>query len=358
MNKRLLSIVGLLAAFALIVAACSSDDSEDTTTTAAPVEAEEQSVLDLAVEAGQFSTLIAAVDAAGLAETLEGEGPFTVLAPTDAAFEEALNALGITAEELLANPALADILTYHVLPQAADSQLVASLDGSSVATVNGQEVSIAVVEGGDIVINESATVVSADLEADNGIVHVINAVLLPPDVAEALGVAMSDDMVEEEETTTTTTTEAPAEDPTIAEIVAELAAGDPAEFTVLLAALEAAGLVDALNNPGDEFTVFAPTDEAFGKLLADLGVTPEELLANPDLAAILLYHVAPGVFDSAAVIDAAPIEALETLNPDGATLKVEVVDGAVVINESAEVIQADVSASNGVIHVIDTVLVP
>ena len=92
MNKRYLSIVSLLAVFALIVAACSSDDSDDTTTTTtAPPAAEEgQSVLDLAVEAGQFSTLIAAIDAAGLNETLEGEGPFTVLAPTDAAFDDAL----------------------------------------------------------------------------------------------------------------------------------------------------------------------------------------------------------------------------------------------------------------------------
>ena len=359
MNKRYLSIVSLLAVFALIVAACSSDDSDDTTTTTtAPPAAEEgQSVLDLAVEAGQFSTLTAAIDAAGLNETLEGEGPFTVLAPTDAAFDDAFAALGITPEELLANPALADILTYHVLPQAADSQLIATLDGSTVDTVNGQPIAINVVDG-EIVINETATVVSADLEADNGIVHVINAVLLPPDVAETLGVAASDDMEEEEETSTTTTTEAMDEEPTIAEIVADSAAGDPAEFTVLLAALDTAGLVDALNTPGDELTVFAPTDEAFGKLLADLGVTAEELLADPDLANILLYHVAPGVFDSATVIAAAPIDALETLNPDGATLKVEVVDGAVVINESAEVIQVDVVASNGVIHVIDAVLVP
>ena len=214
---------------------------------------------------------------------------------------------------------------------------------------------------GEVVVNETATVVSADLEADNGIVHVINAVLLPPDVAETLGVAASDDMTDEESAEaeeTTTTTEAMEEDPTIAEIVEASATGDPAEFTVLLAALAAADLVDALNTPGDELTVFAPTDDAFGKLLADLGVTPEELLADPDLANILLYHVVPGVFDSATVIAAAPIDALETLNPDGATLKVEVVDGAVVINESAEVIQADVVASNGVIHVIDAVLVP
>jgi len=108
-----------------------------------------------------------------------------------------------------------------------------------------------------------------------------------------------------DETTTTTTTTAPQTttttmpaDPTIAEIVAEQASGDPAEFTILLAALKQADLVDALNNPDDELTVFAPTDEAFGAALEALGLTPEELLASEDLPGILLYHVAPGVFDA------------------------------------------------------------
>jgi len=354
--KKRFSILALLLAFAMIVAACSSD-SEETTTTTEPV-MEEQSVLDLAIEAGQFSTLIAAIDAAGLSETLESEGPFTVLAPTDAAFDAAFEALGITAEELLANPALADILTYHVLPQEADSQLVATLDGSSVATVNGQSVDISVVDG-QIMINE-ATVVSADLVADNGIVHVIDAVLLPPDVAEALGVAMADDMDDEmaEDTTTTTeatttTTEAMA--PTIAEIVAASAAADQPEFTVLLAALETAELVDALNGEGP-FTVFAPTDAAFGALLEELGVTAEELLANPELANILLYHVVSGEFLAADVIDLAPVD-VPTLFEEN-TISIAVVDGSVVINDVATVIRPDVMASNGVIHVIDVVLVP
>ena len=352
--KKRFSILALLLAFAMIVAACSSDSDDTTTTTTEPV-MEETSVLDLAIEAGQFSTLIAAIDAAGLGETLEGEGPFTVLAPTDAAFEAAFEALGITAEELLANPALADILTYHVLPQEADSQLVATLDGSSVATVNGQSVDVNVVDG-QIMINE-ATVVSADLVADNGIVHVIDAVLLPPDVAEALGVAMADDMEEETTTTTeaTTTTTTEAMDPTIAEIVAASAAGDPAEFTVLLAALETAGLVDALNGEGP-FTVFAPTDAAFGALLEDLGITAEELLANPDLANILLYHVVSGEFLAADVIDLAPVD-VPTLYEEN-TISIAVVDGSVVINDVATVISPDVMASNGVIHVIDAVLVP
>jgi uncharacterized surface protein with fasciclin (FAS1) repeats len=350
--KKRFSILALLLAFAMVVAACSSD-SDDTTTTE-PV-MEEQTVLDLAIEAGQFSTLIAAIDAAGLAETLEGEGPFTVLAPTDAAFEAAFEALGITAADLLADTeTLTAILTYHVLPQAADSQLVATLDGSSVPTVNGQSVDISVV-GGQIMINE-ATVVSADLIADNGIVHVLDAVLLPPDIAEALGVAMAEDM--EEETTTTTeatTTTTEAMQPTIAEIVVELAAGNPAEFTVLLAALETAGLVDALNGEGP-FTVFAPTDAAFGALLEELGVTAEELLANPDLANILLYHVVSGGFLAADVIELAPID-VPTLYEENA-ISIAIVDGSVVINGVATVVTPDVMASNGVVHVIDAVLVP
>ena len=128
--KKRFSFIALIAVFALIVAACSSDSSDDTTTTTtAPPAEETTTVLDLAVEAGQFSTLVAAVEAAGLGETLAGEGPFTVLAPTDAAFEEAFAALGITAEELLADTeTLTQILLYHVLGQAADSQLVATLD--------------------------------------------------------------------------------------------------------------------------------------------------------------------------------------------------------------------------------------
>jgi transforming growth factor-beta-induced protein len=351
--KKRLSFFALLLAFAMIVAACSSDSEETTTTTAAP--AEGQSVLDLAIEAGQFSTLIAAIDAAGLSETLQGEGPFTVFAPTDAAFEAAFEALGITAEELLADTeTLTAILTYHVLGQEADSQLVATLDGSSVETLNGQSVDIAVVDG-QVMVNQ-ATVVSADLAADNGIVHVIDAVLLPPDIAEALGVAAAEEM--EEETTTTTeatTTTTEAMEPTIAELVVEAAAGDPAEFTVLLAALETAGLVKALSGPGP-FTVFAPTDAAFGALLEALGVTAEELLANPDLANILLYHVVSGAFMAADVIDIAPAD-VPTLY-EGNDISIAIVDGNVVINEVATVVIADVMASNGVVHVIDAVLVP
>ncbi len=353
--KKRFSLIALLAVFALIVAACSSDTEETTTTTVAE---DSTTVVDLAIEAGQFSTLVAAVEAAGLVETLQGEGPFTVLAPTDAAFEAAFEALGITAEELLADTeTLTQILLYHVLGQAADSQLVASLDGQEVATVQGEAISISV-DGGTIFINETAEVVSADLTADNGIVHVINQVILPPTIAEALGVAAPEETTTTTEApTTTTTTEAPAE-PTIAEIVVELASGDPAEFTVLLAAVQAAdpAVLEALSDPNQELTVFAPTDEAFGNLLEALGISAEDLLANPELTNVLLYHVAPGVFLAEDVVAAAPIPELPTLL-EGETLSIEVVDGSVVINGESTVIQTDVVASNGVIHVIDTVLV-
>ena len=231
-------IVSILAVLALVLAACGGDAAGETTTTEP-----EATVLELAVEAGQFSTLVAAIEAAGLEETLSGEGPFTVFAPTDAAFEDAFDVLGITAEELLADTeTLTSILTYHVLGQEADSQLVATLDGQSVETLNGQDVSIAV-EGGDVMVND-ATVVSADLEATNGIVHAINAVLLPPDIAEALGVGMEEESttttVAESTTTTaateTTTTETEAQGNTIVDI----AAGSE-DFSTLVAAVEAAG---------------------------------------------------------------------------------------------------------------------
>ncbi|MYG57655.1 MAG: fasciclin domain-containing protein, partial [Acidimicrobiia bacterium] len=136
-------------------------------------------VVEVAVGSGAFPTLVAAVQAAGLVETLSGPGPFTVFAPTEEAFAAALAALGMTAEELLGDTELLTaVLTYHVLPVAAPAEVVVTLDGQSVATVGGAVVSIAV-DGGMVMVND-ATVVTADIEASNGIIHVIDTVLLPP----------------------------------------------------------------------------------------------------------------------------------------------------------------------------------
>ena len=348
MWKRLVPFFLVLA---LVAAACGGDDADETTTTAAPTTTEAEagtSVVDLAVENGGFTTLVAAIEAAGLVETLEGDGPFTVLAPTNAAFDEAFAALGITAEELLADTdTLTQILTYHVLPQEANSQLVATLDGESVETVNGQSVSIAVSDG--VITIDGAEVVSPDLAADNGIIHVINAVLLPPDVAEALGVAMDEEM-EETTTTTTTTTEAPAEEPgTIVEVAVE-----SGQFPTLVAALQATGLDEVLSGDGP-FTVFAPTEEAFAAALDALGITAEELLADTEtLTSILTYHVVAANAPAEVVVTLDGQE-VETVN--GASVLVTV-DGENVLVNEANVVAVDIFASNGVIHVIDSVLLP
>jgi len=136
-----------------------------------------QNIVEVASSDPQFSTLVAAVEAASLVETLSGEGPFTVFAPTDLAFTNALEALGITSEELLASEGLADILTYHVVEGEVFAADVIELDGQEVETVNGQTVSIRV-ENGMVYVND-ALVTATDIETSNGVIHVINAVLLP-----------------------------------------------------------------------------------------------------------------------------------------------------------------------------------
>lgn len=141
-------------------------------------------VVDIAVGSPDHTTLVAAVTQAGLVETLSGEGPFTVFAPTDAAFEAALADMGITAEDLLANPDLAGILTYHVVSGkllAADVLAAVEAGGgtASVETVNGAPIEVTVADG-VVTLNGTATVTVADLEAGNGVVHVIDGVLMPP----------------------------------------------------------------------------------------------------------------------------------------------------------------------------------
>lgn len=136
-----------------------------------------QNIVEVASGDPQFSTLVAAIEAAGLVETLSGEGPFTVFAPTDDAFANALEALDLTAEELLAREDLADILTYHVVAGEVLAADVVELDGQDVETVNGQNVSIRVEDGAVYV--DDAQVVATDIETSNGVIHVIDTVLLP-----------------------------------------------------------------------------------------------------------------------------------------------------------------------------------
>jgi transforming growth factor-beta-induced protein len=158
---------------------------ETTTTTAAPetttTEAPEElgTIVDVAVASGEFPTLVAALQATGLDEVLSGDGPFTVFAPTEEAFAAALAALELTAEELLADTeTLTSILTYHVVAADAPAEVVVTLDGQDVETVNGATV-LVTVDGDSVKVNE-ANVVAVDIFGSNGVIHVIDSVLLPP----------------------------------------------------------------------------------------------------------------------------------------------------------------------------------
>ena len=197
MSPKFLRPLTVLLALSLVAAACGGDDeSADppapppapaTTEASPPAEpappedepAAPGTIVEVAVASGVFPTLVAAVQAAGLVDALSGDGPFTVFAPTEDAFAAALAALDMTAEDLLGNTELLTaVLTYHVLPLAAPAEVVVTLDGQSVATVNGAEITVRI--DGDTVMVNDATVVATDIEASNGIIHVIDTVLLPP----------------------------------------------------------------------------------------------------------------------------------------------------------------------------------
>ncbi len=192
---RRLMVAGAVAALVLGTAACSSDgDDEETagteeTTSATQEPTEEDSagdaaeadIVDTAVAAGSFTTLATALEAAGLVDTLKGEGPYTVFAPTDDAFAALPEG---TLDDLLAEPegALTDILTYHVIEGEVLAADVVTMDGQSVATVQGAELTIRV--DGDQVMLEDATgatvnVTDTDIAASNGVIHVIDGVLMP-----------------------------------------------------------------------------------------------------------------------------------------------------------------------------------
>jgi len=193
MRKRSITSATLVGVLAFTLVACGDDSNDDAADEPAATEAPAETmaettaessdapgtIVDVAVAAGDFETLVAAVQAAGLVETLSGDTEYTVFAPTDEAFAEALSALDLTADELLADTdTLTSILTYHVVPGEVMAADVVGLDGQSVETVNGATVDVSV-DGETVMVND-ANVVATDVDASNGVIHVIDAVLLPP----------------------------------------------------------------------------------------------------------------------------------------------------------------------------------
>jgi len=269
-------------------------------------------VVDVIVGSADHNTLEAAVGAAGLVNTLNGAGPFTVFAPTDAAFA-ALPA-GTVAALLNDIPALTAILSYHVVGASALSTDLTN--GQVITTLNGAEVIVTINSDG-VFIND-AKVTVADIVTDNGVVHVIDAVLLPP-----------------------------AETNTIFDIIK-----NSPDHNTLEAAVIAAGL-DGVLSGDDSYTVFAPTDAAFAALPVG---TIEALLADPQgaLTQVLLYHVADGLIPSSDIIELGD-EEVYGLMLNGKTVTFRVNEDGVFIN-NAKIIVVDIEADNGIVHVIDAVL--
>jgi uncharacterized surface protein with fasciclin (FAS1) repeats len=274
--------------------------------------AQEADIVDTAVSAGKFNTLVAAVKAAGLVEALKGDGPFTVFAPSDDAFKKLPEG---TVAELIKpenKEKLAGILTYHVVKGSVMAADVVKL--TKATTLQGKDVAIKVVDG-KVMIN-GAQVVTTDIKCKNGVIHVIDSVIMPPATPDIVDTAVS--------------------------------AGS---FTTLVAAVKAAGLVETLKGEGP-FTVFAPTDEAFGKIPAsaiqDL-LKPEN---KEKLAGILTYHVVSGNVMAADVV-----KLTEATTVNGKKVSIKVVDGKVMV-DGAKVVKTDIECGNGVIHVIDSVIMP
>ena len=301
MNGRAIlpGIIAVYTAFALIAMAMTpivaADSNEDIPTNAQ--------------NTGVHDSLVAALSHADLVTTLQGDGPFTVFAPTDQAFADAGIDLTTfdTDEE---NATLVDILTYHVYAGSVESSVVT--DGMTATMVNGDDVTFTV--GENVMVND-ANVVTADVMASNGIIHVIDKLLMPPVELEDI--------------------------PTVAQ--------GTGIHTALVAAVVQADLLATLQGEGP-FTVFAPTDDAFTAAGIDLAALDTDE-GKATLTDILLYHVVAGAVSSSAVTDGMSAAAV---NGDDLSFTV---DEGVMVND-ANVVLADVPASNGVIHVIDKVLIP
>ena len=309
-------IFKILAAAALATSLTACDD-DDTT-------ADVGNIVEVASANGSFTTLVAALETAGLDDVLADESrDFTVFAPTDAAFEALLAHLGISAADLLADPNLSDILLYHVVPDAEiDSTQAAAAAGTTITTANTDEIGVAL-QGTDLFINASR-VETPDVDASNGVIHVIDAVLQP-------------------------TVDDPASG-TITDVA--VANGN---FTTLVAALQTAMLDSVLADTEETFTVFAPTDAAVEAFLNEEGLTADQLLASPDLSDILLYHVISGAEVNAAAATAIAGNTVVMGNSEEMALSLT---GSELFANLSGISLPNVDASNGIIHVIDTVLQP
>ncbi|NLJ43533.1 MAG: fasciclin domain-containing protein [Bacteroidales bacterium] len=287
-----------------ILTSCEKDNDEMTTV-------KDMTVAEYVSYDPNFSILLQALYKADLANVLQGEGNFTVFAPTNDAFNALFTQLGVSGISDLSKETLTPILLYHVL---GEEKKAASLSDGYINTLSPAQTSYASLKistMGGVKLNKDINVVAADVDVKNGVIHAIDKVLLPPTVVD---IALANE-----------------------------------SFSILVQAVVKAGLVETLSGAGP-FTIFAPTNAAFEKLFTTLGISGINDLTAAQLIPVLTYHVVSGNVRSNQ-LSAGPVATLNgninvTLSPSPA------------INSTSKIIATDVQASNGVIHVIDEVLLP
>ena len=304
MKTKFNLIPALLMMGVLFLTSCNNDDDME--------DMGEKNVVEVAASAGQFTILIEAATKAGLADYLSNTDGITVFAPTDDAFKALLAELDAKSLNDIPVAQLTNILLYHVIGSKAMSTDLKSGYFPTLSKSAGNSISMYISVEGGVSINKNTKVTAADIAAKNGVIHVVDKVILPPSV---VNIALDND-----------------------------------NFSILVQAVVKAGLVDALSGTGP-FTVFAPTNAAFTALFAQLGISGIDNLTAAQLIPILTYHVVSGNVLSTGLSNGN----VPTLNA-GKSLNVNLSSG-VKINDS-EVVAANIQGSNGVVHVINKVLIP
>jgi transforming growth factor-beta-induced protein len=310
-------VLGLAAPLTLFLAGCGSGDDVAT-----------KNIAEIATDTPELSTLVEALTATGLVSAVSGKDKITVFAPTNEAFDalgnETLNCL----KAPVGLPTLSDVLKYHVVPEEAKAADLTN--DESLATLDGkQKLTVSLSDNGTVTIKglDSATVIQADIMATNGVVHEVDAVLLPENFTK----------------------------PECGSGTIKATAAGNKNLKTLVTALDAANLTDTFDG-STVYTVFAPTNEAFDKLgdaVACL-LKPENKAA---LTEVLTYHVVQGYDLASDITDGLKVTTLEkeklTFKIDNTTVLIDTTSGS-----TANVTIPNVYATNGVVHVIDAVLLP
>jgi transforming growth factor-beta-induced protein len=294
---RSISVLGI--AIMLLFSGCENNVEEGT------------NIIDTLSSDSNFSTLVEALQKAEITSYLEDYSPFTVFAPTNAAFDELFSNLGVSSIEDLSSEYLDSILYYHILYTELTSSLFENVYISTLSAGPDLQGIILLINATESTLNRDVNITDFDIKASNGVIHVIDKVLLPP---------------------------------TVVDIVTQ-----NGNFTHFVEAVAKAEMESTLSGTGP-FTIFAPTDEAFEALFTDFGVSGIADLTKEQLIPILQYHVVDGNMISTDMSSGY----VSTHNGD---ILVEI-GLSVSINSSANVIGFDLQGKNGVVHVIDEVLIP